>query len=444
VQDRAAPEDPGLTAAHRRWRVKVFAATWLSYIGFYFCRKPFSAAKAAIGAETGWSATTLGNVWAAYLITYSIGQFLAAGMGTKLGPRTNVLLGMALSIVVTVALGVTLSLPVMTGLVAINGLAQATGWSGNVGTMAGWFHTRERGRVMGAWSTTFTVGALTSGWAMAWVLGRHGPGEPSPWRLCFFLGAATLAVIWVQFYFLQRNKPEDVGLLPVEEPEASGEPKPLGGGPAGATTEEWTLLGLSRGAWTNLLLVAGFYFFAKFIRYAVWSWAAYFLQKNYNLTGTRANVYATTFDLLGIPGIYVTGWLSDRFFKSRRAGISLVMVLAMTVTTALMMRFGGTSVLVFAVLLGMVGFTLYGPDALLSGAGAMDIGSRRLAAFAAAIISGFGSLGAIVQELVIARAYDAKHGELGPVFELLFGSALLAALFCGALVWRNRRGGKGI
>src|SRR6185436_11831405 len=74
-----------LTRAHRSWRIKVFAATWLSYVGFYFCRKPFSAAKSAIGAEFGWDAVTLGNIWAAYLIAYAIGQFLAARMGTLLG-----------------------------------------------------------------------------------------------------------------------------------------------------------------------------------------------------------------------------------------------------------------------------------------------------------------------------------------------------------------------
>lgn len=122
-----------LSAAHRSWRVKVFASTWFSYVGFYFCRKPFSAAKGSIAIETGWSATTLGNIWAAYLIAYVVGQFLAAGMSARLGPRKNVLVGMAASIAVTVALGVTLSVPVMMGLVAINGLAQATGWSGNVG-----------------------------------------------------------------------------------------------------------------------------------------------------------------------------------------------------------------------------------------------------------------------------------------------------------------------
>jgi OPA family sugar phosphate sensor protein UhpC-like MFS transporter len=424
-----------LSQAHKSWRTKVFASTWLSYVGFYFCRKPFSAVKAPIAHETGWSATTLGNIWAAYLITYALGQFVAAAMGSRLGPRRNVLLGMALSVGVTFAMGLTLSIPVMMALVAMNGLAQATGWSGNVGTMAGWFHKRERGRVMGVWSNCFTVGALTSGWVMAWVLGMHEKDAPAPWRMCFFVGAAVLAAMWGQFYFLQRNKPEDVGLTPIEDPEGEAEEK--------AATKEAAsegFMGLSRSAWTNLLLIAGFYFFAKFIRYSMWSWAAYFLQQNYGLTGASANIYATAFDLMGIPGVFVTGWLSDRFFHSRRAGVALIMVLAMTAMTALLTIFGSVSVTVFAVLLGLVGFTLYGPDAILSAAGAMDVGSRKNATFATAMISGGGSLGAVVQELVIARMYDSKHGELGPVFILIFGSAALASLFCTALVWRNRQG----
>lgn len=419
-----------LTSEYRTWRARIFASTWLSYVGFYFCRKPFSAAKGAIAHETHWSATTLGNIWAVYLVTYAIGQFVAAGVSTKLGPRRNVLIGMALSTVATVGLGLTLSIPVMMALVAINGLVQATGWSGNVGTMASWFRKEERGRVMGAWSNNFTIGALTSSWVMAWVLGMHAPGEPAPWRLCFYAGAAILTVVWVQFFFLQRNQPEDVGLAPLEDDAA---PKPDGKKESGG-------LGLSREAWENLLLVAGFYFFAKFIRYAIWSWAAFFLQQNYGLGGDRANFYATAFDIMGIPGIFVTGWISDRFFRSRRAIVALIMMLLMTATMVLLIVAGSVSVLVFAVLLGAVGFTLYGPDALLTSAGAIDIGSRRAATFTTAIISGFGSMGAVVQELVIARMYDSKGGSLGPVFQLLFGGAALAAVFCGVLVLRDRRG----
>jgi sugar phosphate permease len=116
----------------------------------------------------------------------------------------------------------------------------------------------------------------------------------------------------------------------------------------------------------------------------------------------------------------------------------------MTVATGLLLAFSDAGVVVFVVLLGAVGFTLYGPDALLTGAGSIDIGGRRAAVYATAVISGLGSLGPVVQELVIARLYDSKSGDLGPIFVLLFGSAAAAALFCAALVWRNRRGGRGI
>lgn len=426
----------------RSWRARVFAATWLSYVGFYFCRKPFSAAKSAIGAEAGFDATTLGNIGAAYLIAYAIGQFLAGGLGTRFGPRRSVLTGMALSIGVTLAMGVTLTAPVLAGLVAINGLAQATGWSGNVGTMASWFHRRERGKVMGSWATNFTVGSLTSAWVMSWVLSRHAPGEPAPWRDTLLAGAGVLGAIWIFFFFFQRNRPEDLGLPPAEtfaadeETRASVQPAAEGENPRGAL--------LSRQAWTNLLLIAGFYFFAKLVRYAIWSWVPFFLERSYGLTGSEANVYATAFDLAGIPGVWVTGWISDRYFKSRRGEVALLMMLGMTVACGLLMAFGHVSVAVFAPLLALVGFTLYGPDALLTGAGAIDVGSRRAATFTAAVISGFGSLGPIVQELVIGRMYDAKGGDLTPVFGLLFGSAILAAAFCGVLVWRNKKHGTGV
>jgi sugar phosphate permease len=296
--------------------------------------------------------------------------------------------------------------------------------------MASWFHRGERGKVMGAWATNFTVGSLSSAWVMAWVLGRHAEGAPVPWRDTLYAGAGVLSVVWLLFFLFQRNKPEDVGLARIEEPGAAAAPEEPASG---------LLPRLSRTAWTNLLLIGGFYFFAKLVRYAIWSWAAFFLERNYGLTGSAANVYSTAFDLMGIPGVWITGWLSDRYFGSRRGGVAFLMMCGMTLACGLLMRFGSTSVGVFAALLGLVGFTLYGPDALLTGAGAMDVGSRRAATFVAATISGFGSLGPIVQELVIGKLYDTGGGDLSGVFLLLFGSAICAAGFCGVLAWRERK-----
>jgi OPA family glycerol-3-phosphate transporter-like MFS transporter len=437
-----------LTAAHRLWRARVFASTYLSYVAFYFCRRPFNSAKKSILADhPGWTQTTVGNIYAAYLFAYAVGQFLASGMGTKLGPRVNVLLGMAISLVATLAMGVDADPLVLGGVMLVNGLAQATGWSGNVGTMASWFHKHERGRVMGFWSTNFNIGALVAGWTMAAVL------EFADWQWCFYVGAFVMAVAWTVFFLFQRNRPEDVGLLPIDDPATAVERSGSAGQRSNAERcgdpiDEATtpdppptgFLGLSGGQWTNLMLVAGFYFFAKFIRYAIWSWAPYFLQTHYLLDPGPANWYATAFDFLGLPGVVLTGYASDLWFGSRRAGISAVLMLCATFATLGMWVMAAAGVPVFVVLLATIGFFAYGPDALLTGAGAMDIGGRRAATFAAAVISGFGSMGSIVQELVIARVYDPKTDNLSVVFLLLLGSAACATGFCVALVWRNRSG----
>jgi OPA family sugar phosphate sensor protein UhpC-like MFS transporter len=419
-----------LDARTRDWRTRVFVSTWVCYVTYYFCRKPFSVGKSSIGKELGLDATELGDIGAVYLITYAIGQFMAGVLGQRLGQRTTLLTGMACSAAVSLAFGLVPSSPVFWVGLGINGLAQATGWSGNVGIMARWFGHHERGRVMGTWATCFTVGSITSTWFAGWVLGQWG------WRAAFLAGVVVLVLSMIVTAAWSRL-PERLRLQPIPPGEEGGEPDPAGA--AAAEERRPGPLGLSREAWGAVLLVGGFYFFAKLVRYAIWSWVPFFLQRNYQLTGDAAAYYSTAFDLAGIPGVWFTGWMSDRFFGSRRAMPALIMVIAMTVATGALLGLGGVGVGVFALLLALVGFSLYGPDALLTGAGAMDIGRGRQATLAAGLISGIGSIGPIVQELVIGRLYDAKGGELGPVFALLFGSSIMSALFCVALVRRGRR-----
>jgi hypothetical protein len=107
----------------------------------------------------------------------------------------------------------------------------------------------------------------------------------APWPWCFYTGAAVLAVIWVQFYVLQRNRPEDLGLAPIDDPVTAGTPFDA---PPVPEPER-----LSRDAWINLLLVSGFHFFDKFIRYALWSWVPYFLELSYGLGSDRAAAFST-------------------------------------------------------------------------------------------------------------------------------------------------------
>jgi MFS transporter, OPA family, glycerol-3-phosphate transporter len=424
-----APLDPRL----RVWRVRVFVATWLCYAGYYFCRRPFYVAKGQIADDLGFDASTLGTVGALYLVSYAAAQFLAGGLGNRFGPRVMLLGGMLVSIAANIGFGLSTSSTAFFALMTLNGAAQATGWSANIGTMAAWFNRQERGTVMGLWTTNFQAGGVVANGMAAWVLGAWD------WRASLFSGAAVLFSVWLIVLVNQRDRPADVGLPPVrdedEEPSAATSPQDGGG-----VATEPAGLGWTREVVVGVVLVGVYYFFLKLIRYALWSWAPFFLAKNYGLRGDEAGYVATLFDVCGIPGVILTGWLSDRFFKSRRAGVSLLMTVLLLASCLMLYTVGSLSVGAFAVGIAVAGFALYGPDALLTGAGAMDIGSRRGATLAAGIISGIGSLGPIVQELVIGKLYDQEGGDLGPIFLLLLGSALVATLIMTIAVVRNAKG----
>jgi sugar phosphate permease len=430
----------------RRYRIQAFVSTWCCYAGLYFCRKAFYVVKGDLTTQAGMSATTLGWVGVVYLVAYAIGEFNAAAVGSRTGARRLLLAGMAVSIGCNVAFGFANNAYTFMAFMGLNGLAQATGWSGNVGTMAHWFRRQERGQVMGLWATCYQIGgALASGFA-AFMLGLAG------WRWSFFGASLVLGAVWLLFYALQRNRPEDVGLAPLdEEPEAAPKSRPsvppadaeaaaAQASARQAAAEQQAPTGLSRRLVVTIVMMGTFYFFVKFIRYALWSWAPYFLKLNFGLDSDDAGYFSTIFDVLGFLGVITAGFVSDRLFKGRRAGTALLMMVGLTLATIGLWLFGARALIAFGISFGAVGFMLYGPDSLMSGAGAIDVGSRKYAIMAAGTINGMGSLGSVLQELLISRMYAKDPSNLGPILIALVVSATIATALVVALYLRARRG----
>jgi OPA family glycerol-3-phosphate transporter-like MFS transporter len=402
------------------WRYRIFASTWLSYAGFYFCRKPFFIAKPALAEELSWDPSLLGIIGTAYLIAYTIGQFIMGWSGTKWGPRILLLSGMALSVIVNFMFGITNSWITFTLLMVINGFAQSTGWSNNVAAMAPWFTRKERGTVMGFWATNYQIGGVLASALSAWALAKYG----IQWS--FWAGSIVLLGIWIFFLFNQRNKPEDVGLQAIDQIDDERPNNNKFG------------IGWSSEVWTNILLVGGFYFFVKFIRYALWSWTPFLLYRDYGLALDDAGYLSTAFDLAGAFGVIAAGYISDKYFSGRRAKISFYFIIGMAGSTALLYMLGPTSLIYFGISLALVGFTLYGPDALMTGAGAIEVGTLRSAALAAGIINGLGAIGSVVQELLLGSILDSSGA--GTVFAILLASAIFAAFFLYLVLLRNTSG----
>ncbi|HMV68892.1 MAG TPA: MFS transporter [Myxococcota bacterium] len=409
-----------LSAETRAWRARVFVATWASYAGYYFCRKPFFVAKQDIAAELGVGAADIAWVGTSYLLAYAIGQFIAGALGGRAGPRALLLVGMATTLVANAAFGLTNNLGTLSTLMFLNGIAQATGWSGNVGMMGQWFARAERGTVMGWWSTNFQAGGIAANTMAAWMLGSWG------WRWSFWGGSFVMIGVLGLFALWGAEAPETVGLPPVDPEEQAVDEDP--------STPDW-----SPDVIMNVAIIGVFYFFIKFIRYALWSWAPFLLSRFYGLESDDAGYLSTIFDVTGVAGVIAIGWMSDRFFGGLRTLPSFLFLIAMTASCGLLYAVGSTSLTLFAVAIGLIGFSLFGPDALMSGAGAIDVGNRRTCVVAAAIINGMGSTGSVVQELVLGQLLTGPEA-VDQTFALLLGSSVAATAVLGVLVLRARAG----
>lgn len=411
-------------ASFGAWRARVLVSTWLAYAGFYFCRKAFYVVKADLERELSLDAAALGDIGFAYLVAYTLGQFASAALGPRTGARVLLLAGMAASALANVGFGLSSTYGSFLGMMVLNGFAQSVGWSTCIGTLAFWTKRSERGLLLGLWSTCYQVGGvLANAWAAFWL---HREG----FRGAFFAASLVLGLVWLVVLALQRNKPEDVGLPPLDDEED------LPRGSAADPQDD----GFTRAVVVNVLLVGAFYFGVKFIRYALWSWTPYFLQKSYGLAGDDAGYLSTLFEAAGFLGVVCAGYASDRWFASRRAKVAFTMLLGMCVGTAALYLTGSLGVVWFAACLALVGFMLYGPDALLTGAGAIDVGSRRVALASAGVINGMGSVGSIVQETVVSRVWQRSDGDMAPVFLTLLAASVLSVAALGVVLWRNRQG----
>jgi OPA family glycerol-3-phosphate transporter-like MFS transporter len=398
-------------AAHvRAWRWRILISTWLAYAGFYFCRKPFFVAKKTLMEDLGLSTGELGEIGTAYLLAYAIGQFVNAGIGQRRGARVVLLSGMALSIACNLAFAFANNYWTLLIFMFFNGLAQAAGWPTVVGTIGRWTRRAERGTIMGFWGTCYMLGGVAAtSWAGFWLAARGTRGA-------FLAASSVLFVAWLVVWAWQRNRPEDVGLPAIEDPDDEP-PTP----DADTGHAVWT-----RPLLINLGLIGACYFGIKFIRYALWSWAPFLLESNFALAADEASYLSTLFDWAGLGGAFTVGYVSDKFLGGYRTLPALVMLVGMM---------GGCALLAS---LTLIGFMLYGPDSILSGAGAVDLGSPRMAVAVAGIINGMGSIGAVVQELLVSRLLES--GSMGPVFGVLGAASVLSVTALSIMLVRNRRG----
>jgi OPA family sugar phosphate sensor protein UhpC-like MFS transporter len=242
---------------------------------------------------------------------------------------------------------------------------------------------------MGFWCTNYAFG----GFVASVLAGKAA--EKFGWRYAFFVPAVVLFVIWVLFFFLQRNRPEDVGLPPIEqyhgEKEAVIDAADV---PAAEPEGSWKVVGevlRNRMVW----LLAVVYFLVKPTRYLLLYWSPVYINELLG-TGTASSGFlGSMFDLAGPVGTLAGGLISDRVFRSKRIPICVISLFLLAIFMLAFRYLPATRVAIGSGMF-LIGFLIYIPDSLVAGAASIDFGTKKGASTASGLVNGFGSLGQII------------------------------------------------
>lgn len=410
---------PGSTArgwqSLHRWRVQIFLITWLAYAAFYFTRKAFSVAKLGIAEDPTFELdkAAMANLDALYLGAYAVGQFTWGLFADRFGPRVVVFGGLLISALAALAMGTFATLPIFVSCMLVQGLAQSTGWSGLCKNIGSFFATQERGRVLGYWSTCYAFGGLVAtpfaGWWAYEVF--------HDWRAAFVSCALVVLGVAVLFWLLHRNRPEDVGLPPLESAAAAD--------PTAVRPGHWRVL---RKVLANrpVLALGLAYFLLKPARYAILLWGPVIVYERMPAIGKVASaIVPTAFEVAGLVGPILIGIASDKLFGARRMPACVFSLAALTLCLALFVPAMQSGSLYLVVgLLFLMGMTLYGPDSMISSSAAVDFGTQEAAGTAAGFVNGCGSVGAILGGL-LPGYFDTTTVFLAFTFAALLASLLL-------------------
>ena len=411
---------------YKKLRLQVFLGIFIGYAGYYLVRKNFSIAMPAL-EQMGFDKADLGWALSAVSIAYGISKFVMGTVSDHSNARVFIPLGLIASAVIMTVMGLipwtvsSLSIMLMFCILFVNGWV---GWPPCGRVMVHWFSVRERGVKMSIWNIAHNVGG-----ALMAPLAVFGITIFGVWGGAFYFPAMVAVIIAVIAYLLVRDTPQSCGLPPIElyKPEECTQAYS-----AEQEKELSTKEILFGHVFNNKLLwiIAFANAFIYFVRYGVLDWAPMYLEqvKHMDLANSSWSYFA--FEIAGIFGTILCGWLSDKVFKGRRGPVTIIYMLL--VMLAVYIYWNSASAMVTNVAMAAIGFLIYGP-VMLIGVSALDLVPKKAAGTAAGFTGLFGYLLGSAVFANIGMGYIFEHFGWDGGFILLLSACavtIVLMLFC--------------
>lgn len=416
----------------------------LTYALLYMGRYNLTVSQTALGSLMPKS--DFGAIFGVGAWIYAVAFLVNGPLTDKIGGRRGMLIGALGSCLANLGMGFylnyALSLPdpssahlkiVFMILYSFNMYFQSYGAVSIVKVNASWFHVRERGVFSGIFGIMISTGLFLAYDINTRILNfAHSHGaqgvSATPW---IFLGPAALLALFflIESLFLW-DKPSQAGYQDFDTGDAS----------SGEDDVQPPVAEVIRKVLTHpvIMTIAFIEFCTGAIRDGVMHWFKIFATEHINAGLTGGWKYANDnwglmLMIAGVTGGMFAGFVSDKFFNSRRAPAAGLLYSAALCAT-LLMTISLHNGWILGFLVFVMAISVIGTHGVLSGTATMDFGGRKGAATAVGVIDGFVYLGAGFQSLSLGylTSYDWR---LWPVFLLPF---TVIGLYLLNRIWHAR------
>ncbi|MFN8612807.1 MAG: MFS transporter [Vulcanimicrobiota bacterium] len=417
-----APED--VPRQYGYWRNRQLYATFVGYAVFYFVRKNLSCAMPLMERDLGIGKSKLGGFLTAHGVIYGLSKFLNGIAADRSNARTFLTCGLLLSALMNFWFGFSSGVLTLGVVWVLNGWFQGMGFPPCARVLSHWFAPNERGVKWGIWNTSHQVGGFVILWLGGWLGQHYG------WRAVFYVPAVIAVLVSFFVYERLRDTPQSLGLPDVEVYTGQA------GSSAEATEGEPDFARrLSQRVFGNpyVWLICFGNFFVYVVRYVFFDWWPTFLSQERHFELSQAGQLTSYFEIAGLFGSLLAGFISDRWLKGRRNPVCLFYLLCTLGTILFYRSMPVQGYWQEAAAVAAVGFFIYGPQFLV-GVMVTDIAGKEAAASAIGLTGFFGYLSGVLSGYGLGRLVELHGWDAS--FQLTI-ACTLGAILCFALCGRK-------
>lgn len=418
-------DDPELVKKkYKYWRIRIFYSMFLGYIFYYFTRKSFTFAMPTLITDLGFDKAQLGIIGSTLYISYGISKFVSGVMSDQSNPRYFMAVGLMITGLSNIFFGFSSSILLFSLWWGLNGWFQGWGWPPCARLLTHWYSKSERGTWWSIWSTSHNIGGAVIPILTGFAISSFG------WRGAMFIPG--LLCIGMGFILINRlrDTPQSLGLPEIEkfkrdhhaphapttaeilEEEAEQE----------LSTRDILFTYVLRNKWIWFLSFASFFIYV--VRMAVNDWSALFLIETKQYAPVKANFCVSLFEIGGLFGMLIAGWLSDKISKGKRGPMNVIFSLGLLLSILAIWYSRSQTIWWWdGTLLFIVGFFLFGPQMMI-GLAAAELSHKKAAGTASGFAGWFAYFGAAFAGYPLGKI--AQDWGWKGFFIALLGCALIA------------------